>query len=93
MALLVFCLGFILRFAVRSNLHSRGLYIVEYLFIILAPCGFIAADYVLLGRLCLSLNGDKHLLIRPQRITLFFVASDIVTFIIQVRDLNTCSYY
>lgn len=81
---LVFCLGFALRFGVHSDLHGRGIYIAEYLLIILAPCGFIAADYVFLGRLCRVLNCDKHLLIRPQRIILFFVASDVATFLVQV---------
>ncbi|CAL1712149.1 unnamed protein product [Somion occarium] len=78
-----FCIGFGFRFALHSNPESKGIYIAEYLFIILSPCGFIAADYVLLGRLSRWLNCDSHLLITPRRITLVFVLSDVVTFLVQ----------
>lgn len=64
---------------------------MQYLFVTLSPCGFIAAEYVLLGRMAKWLGGDRHLLIRPQRITLAFVLSDVTTFLIQVRfDINYC---
>ena len=55
---------------------------------ILKPCAFIAADYVLLGRLAKHLNADKHLLVRSRRITITFVTSDITTFLIQASYPN-----
>ena len=59
------------------------MYILYYLFVTLSPCGFIAAEYVLLGRIARWVNGDRHLLISPRRITLVFVLSDVTTFLIQ----------
>jgi hypothetical protein len=50
---------------------------------ILQPCAFIAADYVLLGRLARYLNSPNHLLVPPHRITVVFIVSDVVTFLIQ----------
>jgi hypothetical protein len=43
----------------------------------------VHSDYVLLGRLARHLQSDRHLLIRPKRIVLFFVLSDVTTFLIQ----------
>ena len=50
------------------------------------PCAFIAANYVLLGRLARYLGSGKHLLVSPNRITITFVISDITTFLIQVGE-------
>ena len=44
----------------------------------------MAAEYVILGRLVHWVNGDKYLLVRPSRVTKVFVASDVITFLIQV---------
>ena len=75
--------GLGLRWGLHSNPESKGIYIAEYLFVVLSPCGFIAANYVLLGRLSRWIRCDKHLLIKPQKITLVFVLSDVVTFLVQ----------
>lgn len=64
--------------------ESKGLYIVEYLFVVLSPCAFIAADYVLLGRLARHLDCSQHLVVPARRITIIFISSDITTFLIQV---------
>lgn len=81
---LAFATGLGLRFGLHAQPESKGIYIAEYLFVVLSPCGFIAANYVLLGRLSRWMKGDKHLWISPTRITLVFVMSDVVTFLIQV---------
>ncbi|KAI0347275.1 RTA1-like protein [Trametopsis cervina] len=78
-----YAVGIAIRFGLAKQPDSSGLYIAFYLFATLSPCGFIAAEYVLLGRLARSLDGDAHLLIRPQKVTLIFVSSDITTFLIQ----------
>ncbi|KAJ7068463.1 RTA1-like protein [Mycena amicta] len=78
-----FALGIATRFGLHKNPESKGLYIVEYLFVVLSPCAFIASEYVLLGRLAAYLRCDSHLLVRPRRITLVFISSDITTFLIQ----------
>nr|ODO03820.1 integral membrane protein [Cryptococcus depauperatus CBS 7855] len=77
-------IGLALRVALRTNLHSSGLYIVCYLFVVLSPCAFLAGDYILLGRLVQYLDGHRY--IRPFRashIAWIFIASDIITFCIQ----------
>jgi hypothetical protein len=79
-----YALGIAFRFGLHSNPDSSTLYILYYLFVTLSPCGFIAAEYVLLGRMARWLGGDRHLLITPRRITLVFVLSDVTTFLTQV---------
>lgn len=64
---------------------SLPIYIAENALVTLAPCGFIATEYMLLGRLAAWLRGTHHLLIPANRITLVFMSSDIITFLIQVR--------
>jgi len=78
-----FALGLSFRFGLHLHPQSKGIYIVEYMFVVLSPCAFIAADYILLGRIAKHLNADKHLLVRSRRITIVFVTSDITTFLIQ----------
>ena len=60
------------------------MFLVMNLAVSLAPCGFIASTYMLLGRLAVRVRSAHRLLIRASRVTLVFVISDIVTFIIQV---------
>ncbi|KAJ3504810.1 hypothetical protein NLJ89_g7747 [Agrocybe chaxingu] len=78
-----FALGMSFRFAFAKRPHSRPIYVLQSLFIILSPCGFIAADYILLGRIALHLNATKYLLIPARRITMVFVLSDVTTFLVQ----------
>ncbi|KAI6003842.1 RTA1-like protein [Pisolithus albus] len=78
-----YAIGFGLRFALHSHPDSSGIYIVEYLFIVLPPCAFIAADYILLGRLAAYLACGEYVPLPLNRITRVFVISDISTFLIQ----------
>jgi len=78
-----FALGLGLRFGLTKNPHSKGIYIAEYLFVVLSPCAFLAADYILLGHLVQHLNAGQYLFIRPNRVMKIFLASDLVTFAIQ----------
>ncbi|KAG1752731.1 RTA1-like protein [Suillus paluster] len=78
-----YCLGFGFRFALHDNPDSLGIYITEYLMIVLSPCFFIAANYVLLGRLAREIDCVHHVLLPVRRMTLIFVVSDVSTFVIQ----------
>lgn len=78
-----YAIGLAGRFVLHNNPTSLGAYIFQNTFITLSPCGFIAAEYVLLGRLVRWLNAGDHLLIRPTRVTLIFVLSDVTTFLVQ----------
>ncbi|KAG7096893.1 hypothetical protein E1B28_004299 [Marasmius oreades] len=84
-----FAFGISVRFGLHLHPQSKGLYIVEYLFVVLSPCAFIAAVYVLLGRLARYIECDKHLLVSPRKITLVFVSSDVMTFLIQAAGGGT----
>ncbi|EIN10469.1 RTA1-like protein [Punctularia strigosozonata HHB-11173 SS5] len=78
-----FAVGLACRFGLHEHPESKGIYIAEYLFVVLSPCAFIAADYVLLGRIARHLNANQYLAVPPRRITLIFVCSDVTTFLIQ----------
>lgn len=47
-----------------------------YMLVILSPCAFLAADYILLGRLAKHLNAGSYLFISPDRVSWIFVISD-----------------
>ncbi|EKM59872.1 uncharacterized protein PHACADRAFT_250650 [Phanerochaete carnosa HHB-10118-sp] len=78
-----YTLGIAFRFGLHTNPDSNAFYILYYLFVTLSPCGFIAAEYVLLGRMARWLGANNHVLIPPRRITLVFVCSDVATFLTQ----------
>ncbi|KAG8929494.1 hypothetical protein FRC02_005508 [Tulasnella sp. 418] len=80
---LCMCFGLAIRFAFARNPHSLGIYIGTHMFVVLSPCAFIAAVYVLLGRLVGHLRMDKYLFIKSTKVTKIFVTSDVVTFLIQ----------
>ena len=70
-------LGLALRLPFRNNPHSNGLYIVQYLFVVLSPCAFLAGDYILLGRIINHLGVPEY--IRPFKANLIsriFIISD-----------------
>ncbi|KAF9226284.1 RTA1-domain-containing protein [Gyrodon lividus] len=75
--------GFGYRFALHYEPDSEGIFITEYLLIVLSPCAFIAANYVLFGRLSRHISCTEHVLVPVRRLTLIFMSSDITTFLIQ----------
>jgi len=78
-----FAFGLATRFNLHYNPDSRGIFIAEDLLVVLSPCGFIAANYVLLGRMSRWMNCDEYLLIPAKKITWVFVVSDLFTFLVQ----------
>lgn len=69
-------IGLALRIAFRNDVHSLGGYIAMYMFVILSPCAFLAADYILLGRIVEYLDGARYLLLPPGKVSWTFVISD-----------------
>lgn len=69
-------IGLALRISFRNGVHSLGGYIAMYMFVVLSPCAFLAADYILLGRIVQYLHGEKYLLLPPGKVSWFFVISD-----------------
>ncbi|GMK58928.1 hypothetical protein CspeluHIS016_0603700 [Cutaneotrichosporon spelunceum] len=76
-------IGLALRIALRKDPHSLGLYISMYMFVVLSPCAFLAADYILLGRMVKHLKASRYLFLNPDKVSWTFVLSDIITFCIQ----------
>ncbi|BGP38662.1 hypothetical protein JCM10450v2_002612 [Rhodotorula kratochvilovae] len=81
--------GFLLRFYYAMGENSTKLmwYISFYSLLLLAPCAFLATDYIILPRLGRAM-GDQiasSAFLVPVRFLLkFFVCSDVVTFLIQM---------
>ncbi|BGP38661.1 hypothetical protein JCM10450v2_002611 [Rhodotorula kratochvilovae] len=78
-------LGFILRIVYNGDPASLGRYIVQYMFILLSPCAFLANNYLILSRLSQAMGPDGvHSLFLPaHRIGTIFIWSDVVTFLLQ----------
>lgn len=58
-------------------------YIIQSVFILIAPTLFAAAVYMVLARIILSVQAERLSPIRIDRITTVFVSCDIVTFLVQ----------
>ncbi|KAH8654158.1 RTA1 like protein-domain-containing protein [Ilyonectria robusta] len=58
-------------------------YTIQSMYILVAPALFAASIYITLGRIIISVRGEKYSLIRPTRLTKTFVTGDILTFMIQ----------
>ncbi|KIJ70468.1 hypothetical protein HYDPIDRAFT_78585 [Hydnomerulius pinastri MD-312] len=86
-----YVIGFGFRFGLHYYPDSEGIYIAEYLFIVLSPCAFIAANYVLLERLAHHINCTDHVLLPARRLTIIFVSSDTITFLIQAAGGSLCA--
>ncbi|KAH8738425.1 RTA1 like protein-domain-containing protein [Ilyonectria robusta] len=58
---------------------TRGPYVIQALLLLLGPTLFAASIYMVLGRLIVLLEAQKHSFIRPSRLTKFFVLGDIIS--------------
>ncbi|PLN78922.1 putative RTA1 domain protein [Aspergillus taichungensis] len=76
--------GYIIR-AIAHNRTSQLIpYILQNVFILLAPVLFAASIYMALGRIIRSVpGGAQHALIQPAWQTKIFVAGDVVSFVVQ----------
>jgi hypothetical protein len=62
---------------------TLGPYIMQTLLLLVAPALFAASIYMVLGRIILLVDGEKHSLIRKKWLTKIFVAGDILAFLTQ----------
>lgn len=58
-------------------------YIIQSIFLLLAPVLFAASLYMTLGRLIRAVQGDSYSIIPPRWLTKVFVAGDVLSFLIQ----------
>ncbi len=87
--LLIGCLiesvGFGARVAssIEAPNFTLGPYIVQALLILIAPALLAATVYMILGYIILTVNGEKHSMIRKRFLTKIFVLGDFFSFIVQ----------
>ncbi|GAB7366757.1 hypothetical protein MBLNU230_g0711t2 [Neophaeotheca triangularis] len=62
---------------------TLGPYIIQSILLLVAPALFAASVYMTLGRICLMVEGDHALLVRRKWTTKFFVAGDVISFLMQ----------
>jgi hypothetical protein len=77
------CSGYIARIASHYNREEMTPFIIQSLFLLIAP-GFLAASvYMTFSRLVESVEGDDVLLLRRRWVTTCFVGGDIMGFMVQ----------
>ncbi|GFF25039.1 protein RTM1 [Aspergillus udagawae] len=76
-------IGYIGRIDAHGKTGKLGPYIIQSVFILLGPVLFAASVYMVLGRLIRSIQAEKHSVIRVNWLTKIFVASDVLSFLVQ----------
>ncbi|KAJ5716736.1 hypothetical protein N7488_002382 [Penicillium malachiteum] len=76
-------IGYAARIGASNNTGKLMPYIIQSIFILLAPTLFAAAVYMVLARIIRAVNGEAYSPIRINLITKIFVSCDILTFFIQ----------
>jgi hypothetical protein len=67
-----------------NDIWALGPYIMQPLLLLLAPALFAASIYIILGRIILLVNGERHSLIRQKWLTKIFVTGDVISFVVQM---------
>lgn len=80
---LVEIIGYIGRAIAHSNTTTMGPYILENIFILLAPTLFAASIYMTLGRVIRRVGAEHLSVIRVSRLTKTFVWGDVLSFVVQ----------
>lgn len=75
--------GFIARIVSAQDWDNLGAYIVQSLFVLLAPVFFAATIYMTLGRIVVILEAQKYSFIPVRFLTKIFVTADILSFLLQ----------
>lgn len=56
---------------------------MQSLLILIAPALFAVSIYIILGRIILLVDGERYSLVRQKWLTKFFVAGDVLSFMLQ----------
>lgn len=75
--------GYASRVASATNIWALIPYIIQAIFLLVAPALFAASIYIILGRIILLVDGERYSLIRQKRLTLTFVLGDVLSFMTQ----------
>jgi hypothetical protein len=80
---LVEVVGFVGRTLSTDDVWALGPFIMQSLLLLVAPALFAASIYIILGRIILLTNGEKHSVIRQKWLTKVFVTGDVLSFLVQ----------
>lgn len=72
---------------------SLGPFIIQSIFLLVAPALFAASIYMVLGRIIIAVNGEKFSLIKKKWLTKIFVAGDILSFMVLSSGMCDDSYF
>ncbi|KAK0491468.1 RTA1 like protein-domain-containing protein [Armillaria novae-zelandiae] len=78
--------GFFIKIVLVSSVehqNSKGLLATQNVLIACAPAAFLAFNYIVYGRLVVQCLGARFCILAPTRVSMIFICSDIVTFIVQ----------
>ncbi|KAK3618910.1 hypothetical protein LTR56_024338 [Elasticomyces elasticus] len=87
----------IVGYAARAVSHSQapnltlGPYVIETLLLLVAPPLYAATMYMTLGRIIVSVDGEKYSLIRKRFLAKSFVTSDLICFFVQLGGAGLMS--
>ncbi|KAH6687838.1 RTA1 like protein-domain-containing protein [Plectosphaerella plurivora] len=76
-------IGYAARAAAREKTDQLMPFIIQSVFILVAPALFAASVYMVLGRVIVSIRGERHSIIRVKWLTTLFVMGDVVSFVVQ----------
>ncbi|CAD6441715.1 c2c8fc5d-42c5-4a6d-9e79-da2db35c54fa [Sclerotinia trifoliorum] len=79
-------IGYLGRYMNSRQAYAKwtlGPYLLQSLFILLAPAFFAASIYMVLGRIILLTDGEQYSLIRARWLTKIFVTGDVLSFLMQ----------
>lgn len=78
------CIGYVGRIlsSRQSPNWTKGPFIIQSLFILIAPALVAASIYMILARIIVAVDGEKHSLIKRKWLTKIFVTSDVVSFLV-----------
>jgi len=75
--------GYVARAISHNDRWALMPYIIQALFLLIAPALYAASIYMILGRIITTIEADHHSMIRPNWLTKIFVAGDILSFLMQ----------
>ncbi|KAB8229658.1 RTA1 like protein-domain-containing protein [Aspergillus alliaceus] len=76
----------------QSPNWTLGPYIVQTLFLLLAPALLAASIYMFLGRIILVLQAESHALLKRKWLTKIFVTGDVLSFLLQGAGRHFIKY-
>lgn len=71
------------RSSAQSPTYTLGPYIVQTLFLLLAPALLAASIYMFLGRIILVLQAESRAWLKRKWLTKVFVTGDVLSFVLQ----------